>query len=110
MSGSLFIVISLLGSVAGGALGAYLSKAAVWKGAVSAALATIVQSLIVTLADIEHILVSSLIYLVAVGLIGGRWGLKLTGRQLSHVVIGSFLFPLLFGLAYLSLALPPASP
>ncbi|MER0236808.1 hypothetical protein [Fulvimarina sp. MAC8] len=85
------LAVSLVGGTAGAALGARLSGAPVWKGALAAGLASIVQLVAGELADIQQPLVSSLVYLIAVGLIGGRWGIGLTTRQLSLVVIGSVL-------------------
>ncbi|MBP0617206.1 hypothetical protein [Jiella mangrovi] len=88
------LAATLVGGVAGGALGARISAAPMWKGALAAGLASIVQLVIGELGDIEEPLVNSLTYLAAVGIIGGRWGMGLTGRQLSLVVIGSFLLAL----------------
>jgi hypothetical protein len=97
------LAAGFIGGVVGGALGAYLSRATVWKGAFIAAVASIIQFVIGEVVNVEQPLVYSLIYLFAVGLIGGRWGMKLTVRQLAQIVIGSFLFALLAGAAVIYL-------
>ncbi|AOF92229.1 hypothetical protein [Sinorhizobium sp. RAC02] len=99
MNEYVIVAAGTVGGIVGGALGARLSKAPVWKGALLAAIASLIQFVIGELADIEQPLVSSLVYLLAIGLIGGRWGMGLTARQLSHIVIGSFLLALLAGVA-----------
>jgi hypothetical protein len=79
--------------VAGGALGARLARAPAWKGAVIAFSAAALQLVAAELLDIENAVVQCLIFLLLVGLVGGRFGLGLTARQMAPVVIGSFLVP-----------------
>lgn len=97
------LAVGFIGGVVGGALGARLSKAPVWKGACLAAVASIIQLVVGELANIDHPLVYALIYLLAIGVIGGRWGMKLTARQLAQIVLGSFLLALVAGLAVIYL-------
>jgi hypothetical protein len=97
------LAAGFIGGVVGGALGAYLSKVPIWKGAFLAAVASVIQLVIVEVVNIEQPLFYSLIYLLAIGLIGGRWGMRLTARQLAQIVIGSFLFALLAGAAVIYL-------
>jgi hypothetical protein len=101
MDGYAILVAGALGGIVGGALGARLARAPAWKGAVAAAIASAIQFAVGEIADIRQPLVYSLVFLVAVGLVGGRWGLRLTTRQLAQVVIGSFLVALLAGLVVL---------
>lgn len=101
MDALFLMAITLLGSILGGALGAYASKAVMWKGAVTALLAALVQYAVGWAAEIETPIYDSLIFLVATGLIGGKWGLKLSVRQLMHVVIGSFLLTIALVMIYI---------
>ena len=107
MNENVLLAIALVASIVGGALGARLSKAPVWKGALLTAIASIIQLLVGELADIDQPVVYSLIFLIAVGLIGGRWGMGMTARQLSIIVIGSFLFALIGGVAAVYLTASP---
>lgn len=97
------LVAEFIGGVLGGALGASLAKIPFWKGAFLAAVASIIQFIMGQVFTIEQPVVYSLIYLCAVGLIGGRWGMRLTARQLGQIVIGSFLLGLLAGAAVIYL-------
>ncbi|MEP9376257.1 hypothetical protein ABLE91_06080 [Aquabacter sp. CN5-332] len=91
-------IIIFLTTIAGGMLGTYIAGASAWKGGVIAGLALIISVAIVEVANLEQPIVESLIYLVAVGLVGGRFAMKLTTRQLISVVLGSFLVPLVAAL------------
>lgn len=103
------LIAAIAGAVAGGALGARLARAPVWKGAVIAAGAGLVQFAVATALKIDSAIINTLVLLVAAGLIGGRFGLRLTGRQLSLVLIGSFLGAVLVGfIAIYALVWPEA--
>jgi hypothetical protein len=102
------LFVATVASLLGGALGAYLSKAPAWKGALITAIASLIQIAVGELAQIEQPIVYSLIYLLAAALIGGRWGMGLTARQLALVVIGGFLFALVGGAAAIFIASPAA--
>jgi len=88
---ALIIMLVFAGSSLGGALGARFSGAVIWKGILIALLATIVLQIVGLVTANENQIVDFLIYLAAVGVIGGRWGFKLSTRQLMHIVVGSFL-------------------
>ena len=94
MNDYMILTAGLVGGVAGGGPGAHLSKTPFRKGALLAAVASIIQFAIGELTNLRQPLVYALINLVAIGLIGGRWGMRLTARQLSLIVIGSFLLAL----------------
>ncbi|WJH39377.1 hypothetical protein N7E02_21410 [Aliirhizobium terrae] len=53
------------------------------------------------LLDIHSVILQCLVFLLFVGLIGGRFGLKLSARQMGPVVIGSFLASAIVALAYM---------
>ncbi|MGU3495146.1 hypothetical protein ACLBXM_13975 [Xanthobacteraceae bacterium A53D] len=91
------LIAAIAGATAGGALGARLARAPVWKGAAIAAGAGLVQFAAATVLKIDSSFINTLILLVAAGLIGGRFGLRLTVRQLVLVMIGSFLGAVLAG-------------
>jgi hypothetical protein len=93
------IAIIALAVFAGGALGAYLARVPAWKGGVTAFCAAAVETAVAFLLDIDAILLQCLVFLLAVGLIGGRFGLKLSARQMAPVVIGSILVPAVVALA-----------
>ncbi|WP_338661828.1 hypothetical protein VQH23_16530 [Pararoseomonas sp. SCSIO 73927] len=107
MTEAWILAAGFVGGVAGGAIGARLAAAAAWKGGLIAGLATILQFAVASALDLEGIVLVSLLYLVAAGLVGGRWGLGLTGRQISIVVIGSFLFAVMAGFAAIRLTVTP---
>jgi hypothetical protein len=101
--------VALVGWVLGGALGAKLAKAPVWKGAVLTVIASVVQLAVAVFADIEHPAVNTLIFLLVVGLVGGRWGMKMTARQLSLIVIGGILIGFLAGFAFMYTVISPST-
>ncbi|SFB02861.1 hypothetical protein SAMN03159496_01382 [Rhizobium sp. NFR07] len=94
----ILLALALFG---GGALGAHLARVPAWKGGVIAFSAAALQMAVTVLLDIESVIVQCLIFLLLVGLIGGRFGLKLSARRLGPVVIGSFLLPATVALVYL---------
>lgn len=102
-----FDAIVIVFLVAGGMLGARLARAPAWKGGVIAFAASLVQIAAGTMLGIENAIVLGLVYLLAVGLIGGRFGLKLSARQMGPVVIGSFLVPVAVILAYIAIVVGP---
>jgi uncharacterized membrane protein YkvI len=85
----------------GGALGARLARVPAWKGGVIAFCAAALQMAVAALLDIESVVVQCLVFLLFVGLIGGRFGLKLSARQMGPVVLGSFLLPAMAALVYI---------
>lgn len=87
MEGLLFV---FLGVVVGGAAGARIQGFDAWRGAVVATFAAILVMIVSLLFAIENWLLNILIFIVAVGVLGGA--LKLPGRALSSVVLGSVLF------------------
>lgn len=90
--------------ILGGALGARLARAPAWKGGVIALAATAIQLGLGSLFGIESGILLALIFLFSVGLVGGRFGLQLSARQMAPVVIGCFLIPVAvsMGLFYLA--------
>ena len=87
MEGLLFV---LLGVVVGGAAGARIQGFDAWRGAVVTAFGTILAAILGLLFAIDNWLLNTLIFVVSVGVLGGA--LKLPGRALSSVVLGSVLF------------------
>ncbi|GGF76023.1 hypothetical protein GCM10007301_40030 [Azorhizobium oxalatiphilum] len=101
------LIAAMTGAVAGSALAAWLSGAPIWKGALTAALAMALQLGISTLLEIDNPIVNGLLFILTVGLIGGRWGFGLGTRQLALVVLGSVLFAIAVPLALIYLVLTP---
>jgi hypothetical protein len=87
MEGILFV---LLGVVVGGAAGARIQGFDAWRGAVVAMFGATLVLLLGILFAIDNWLLKILIFVVGVGVLGGA--LKLPGRALSSVVLGSVLF------------------
>lgn len=87
MEGILFV---LLGVVVGGAAGARIQGFDAWRGAVVAMFGATLVLFLGILFAIDNWLLNILIFVVGVGVLGGA--LKLPGRALSSVVLGSVLF------------------
>jgi hypothetical protein len=87
MEGLLFV---LLGVVVGGAAGARIQGFDAWRGAVVAVFGAALVLIFGLLFAIDNWLLNILIFVVSVGVLGGA--LKLPGRALSSVVLGSVLF------------------
>jgi hypothetical protein len=87
MEGLLFV---LLGVVVGGAAGARIQGFDAWRGAVVAMFGVVLAAVLSLLFAIDNWLLNTLIFVVSVGVLGGA--LKLPGRALSSVVLGSVLF------------------
>jgi hypothetical protein len=102
-----FFFPTLAGAVGGGALGARLTRAPVWKGAAVTVAASLGEVTIAEAIGVVQFVLEVLIYVVLIGLVGGRWGLGMSARQLSIIVLGNFLFAMLAGAA-LFLLMPTA--
>lgn len=74
----------------GGALGARQSGAQGWKGAATILAAIAVTMAALTLLSIDNAFLSILSNIVVAGVVGGA--LRLTGKQISFVLLGSILF------------------
>jgi hypothetical protein len=89
MEGLLFV---LLGVVVGGAAGARIQGFDAWRGAAVSMFGALLVLILGVFFAIDNWLLNILIFVVGVGVLGGA--LKLPGRALSSVVLGSVLFGL----------------
>lgn len=83
------ILLLVLGTVVGGALGAKVAGFDAWRGAVAVAGASVITLIVQIFFGVDNRLIDILVFLVAVGVLGGA--VKLPGRALSSVVLGAFL-------------------
>lgn len=83
------ILLLVLGTIVGGALGARVAGFDAWRGAVVVTGASIIVLTVQVFFGINSRLIDILVFLVAVGILGGA--VKLPGRALSSVVLGAFL-------------------
>lgn len=88
-------VIMLASAFIGGGLGAHLASASFWKGAVSSLIAVVLQVVIAIFFGIDNLLIHFVIYLIMLGLVGGRLMMKLSARTLTSVALGTLLIPAL---------------
>lgn len=86
------VVFVLLAVIVGGAVGARLQGFDAWRGAVAAMAGAIFVMVLAFGFAVSNWIVQLLVFVVAVGVIGGA--IKLPGRALSSIVLGSVLFGL----------------
>ena len=100
-SETIFIVV-LLASIVGGTVGAKISDADAWKGAVAVIAGAIVNYTIAVAFPQAGSLVIGIAAIVAVGIAGAA--MQLNGRQVASVVLGSFLLSVVTTLVIGSMA------
>lgn len=90
------LIAGAVGAVTGGALGAWLAGRGAWRGAVLVLIGWAAQAA-AGAVGVDGVVWGTLVFLLALGLAGGRWGMGLSARALSLVAVGSILGTMALG-------------